>query len=474
MNVSAASILGGRHLYLVTTKNLQAQLSRDPFGLAEIRGHSDYDCARNSRLGSSNRYESDFECRVPDDECGYKQDVLTCNLSTGVQTNYAHWIALAKSDNGDRLGTFDTLICDEAHLVCDTLVNQLAVPIVPSVLHRYLGIDQHPKLDSPVSEWLDFSREVCRIADEYIDMELSQPPESRNTRALRVLSRIYSEFARAVESMPVEPWVVKPDDDNNSTLCSLVPVHPSRFAERYLFRGIKNVILCSATLMPEMVTYLGINPDHCARFEMGSPFLPARRPVIWFRGNPRIRVDQRMTRGMWQVIVRRCDAIIAKHSTHRGIIHTRSYDRAESFLRETRTPREQLITHDRGRGALNYALAKLLDSDPPRAIISPSLQEGYDFADDRARYQIAFKVPFLDLRDPLTAARKKSNPEYVNACAAVTFQQLVGRVCRNPQDYGATFMMDDHWAWFQYAVDWPQDFRASFQVCDEATEPLKF
>jgi hypothetical protein len=470
MNWSAATLFGGRFMYLVTTKTLQQQLARDPFGLAEIRGHSDYLCARDSyRLGGSNRYESDFECRVPDESCGYKQDVLACIAATGNQTNYAHWIALAKSGNDDRLGAFDTLICDEAHLVTDVLVNQLAVPIVPSVLHRYLTIDQIPKHGVPIAEWLEFARYVVSRCEE----EISAP--NLPAKTVKVLTRIESEFLRAVDSMPHEPWVAKVDDGDNSTHTNLVPVHPSRFAERYLFRGIKNIILCSATLMPEIVSYLGIPAEHCSRVEMGSPFAANRRPVIFWRADPLIRVDRRMTRGMWQVIMRRADRIIADRHDRRGIFHSRSYDRVADFLRETKTPREQIVTHDRGRGALSAALDRYFATPPPQMIVSPSLQEGYDFANDKARYQIIPKVPFLDVNDPLTAARKKSHPDYVNACAGITLMQTVGRVCRNPSDYGESIILDGHWGqWFHRAVEWPRYFRDSFRVVDEAPEPLNF
>ena len=81
-------------------------------------------------------------------------------------------------------------------------------------------------------------------------------------------------------------------------------------------------------------------------------------------------------------------------------------------------------------------------STPGSVIISPSMVEGFDFKDDLARWQAILKVPYLYLGDKQVAARATMEPEWYKMRAVMSIIQAAGRVCRNENDHGVTYILD--------------------------------
>ena len=75
-------------------------------------------------------------------------------------------------------------------------------------------------------------------------------------------------------------------------------------------------------------------------------------------------------------------------------------------------------------------------------ILSPSIETGYDFKGDLARWQIIAKMPFLSLGDIYVTERKrKSNKWYVRE-TVLRLIQASGRIVRGISDYGNTYIID--------------------------------
>ena len=81
-------------------------------------------------------------------------------------------------------------------------------------------------------------------------------------------------------------------------------------------------------------------------------------------------------------------------------------------------------------------------------LISPSMTQGYDFKDDLARWQIICKIPFPSLGNPHVCAKKDLDESWYAQQTASTIIQTCGRIIRNEQDYGDTYILDADFKFF--------------------------
>ena len=75
----------------------------------------------------------------------------------------------------------------------------------------------------------------------------------------------------------------------------------------------------------------------------------------------------------------------------------------------------------------------------PTVLVSPSLREGVDLPDDFLRFQVLTKLPYPDLGDPWTAARRERDPRWYAIETAKALLQAYGRSCRHAEDHGVTY-----------------------------------
>ena len=78
-----------------------------------------------------------------------------------------------------------------------------------------------------------------------------------------------------------------------------------------------------------------------------------------------------------------------------------------------------------------------------QALFAPKCQQGVDFKDDRARFQIITRVPYLNTGDPFVSDMMQKSFDWYNYQALVIFGQQLGRPVRSEKDFGATFLLDE-------------------------------
>lgn len=456
-----------RALYLVGTKDLGQQLYRDfsSSGLYDIVGHGNYSCAKSA---SDEDGQNTFYC---EGNCQYRSKVTECLKHDDVTTNFAHWVSIAKAGDPDRLGKFDLLVCDEAHLVPDKLVDYLAVTIRPQTVHRLLRWSSMPASDASVSRWVEWAKEADQRAQAAIQAAGNLPRDDNRyrTQVVSSLNKLRADLARITQHAAEGKWIATTDTHGNPTL---KPIWAKDYAREYLFRGIGRILLVSATATADTAHQLGLAPGEYEMVEVDSGFDVARRPFIYV---PTVRVDHRMGEGEWRVLMNRVDKVVGERLDRRGLIHSRSYDRAEEIRRRSRFA-SAIATHgkhDRERVIQSFMNADMSTSDIS-VLCSPSCEEGRDFHGDRCRYQILFKVPHLDRRDPVTKARLLDDPKYGDVVTAQTIMQMYGRSTRSESDWSESMIFDDHWSWFRKRVRWARWFRIAWRQENTIPRPLNF
>lgn len=471
----------GRTLYLTVNKNLQSQLISDFSGsdnginLYSLVGHSAHKCTNVSFTSHGELLDIECDPKRSPDGCTYWPSVEKSLLHSNVTTNYANWISIARSGDPDRFGKFDLLICDEAHNLESMLCDLLSVKIYPKSVYELIGVETLTGISSSsISNWISWARENMSYALSCLDSSRNEDEryggrESAHTKRLRKLC----ENLLTLSQIRCE-WVVEKGQQSGfgsgSTISSftLTPVFASDYAEQWLFRDIPRIILSSATLTKQDFTYLNIGNSSFDYLDIESAFDPALGPFIYW---PITEIDYRMVEGQMIQVARAIDQLIdsRKRLNWKGIIHSISYSHAEKIKAYCT---QDILTHNSQNKQV--ILDMFLHSTDPLALASPVLGEGVDFADDRARYQIVYKIPLPDSRQPLIAARKKRDKKYPYFLAAKSILQYKGRLQRSEHDYGETVIFDRNWGkWMMNAVEWPKYFRRSWRRVNSLPEPIR-
>lgn len=463
IGMSLGKMMGWRTLYLVGTKNLQSQLVNDfsRSGLRSVIGHGNYPCAIEDR----DRFEP--ICSVGVEECKYRADVNVAYNSDSVVSNYSYWIALARYSDPSTLGKFDLLILDEAHTAPDWLSKTCAVTIYRSDLQSLLSISPPNSLKDSAewSAWAELAIQTCR--DKYSEVR-RLPNSGRKQYLLQHLTAIGKDLSElaSVKDSDIE-WIA--EDERDKRRIRFTPVWGRDYAERYLYRGVKKIVLCSATISEGICRYMNIPEGKYNFIDVDSRFDPKRSPFIFISKEPKIRVDSRMSPGMERLLLNRMDNYISSRRVKKGIIHSRSYARARWITRESRH-KDIMVTH--GSHDSRIVINRFKKSDAPCILVSPAVEEGFDFPYDECEWQIIIKVPFLDSRDPITAARKRTDRGYSDYVTSIDIRQTAGRGMRGIDDYCETVIFDDHWSYFSKKGDFSEEFKRTFVKVKDVGEPI--
>jgi len=168
---------------------------------------------------------------------------------------------------------------------------------------------------------------------------------------------------------------------------------------------------------------------------------------VWYI--PTCQVDSKMKPEHWNAWATRIDQILDQRPSVKGLIQTVSYKRRDRLMVMTRHL-ERLVTHTNQPGdtAREVARFKKMPVAGGPVLASPALTHGWDFPHDQCRFQIITKLPFPDSQSKVFKARCEQDPEYMAYVTAQTLEQMVGRHVRAEDDWGETFLIDDHWKWF--------------------------
>jgi Rad3-related DNA helicase len=248
-------------------------------------------------------------------------------------------------------------------------------------------------------------------------------------KRLEVLLQIF----RANPSSYIKMYNVENNGSEDIVKAILKPLEPKHIA-KILFDRSKYVLLMSATIcgVKEFAANLGIKEYgfDC----LSSPFPIENRLIMLHNleglnnGNFSKLVD---------LYIEKLDEILDCHDDDRGIIHTVSYSNQKLIESKSRHAKRFILPK---RGEV-FDVGKL-KSTKNGVLLSPSMTEGVDLADDLSRFQVIFKIPFANLGD--NWIKKKMELSYVWYLIQVarTFSQACGRSVRHKDDTAITHVID--------------------------------
>lgn len=466
------AVTGSRGVILTMTRALQRQLAQDftptPAELLTgggrtftlIQGQQNYECVAlrpGGELHNQFAHAYGFQtvpvdhapCHVGVDctlknsaGCTYYDRVRAGQVAETVVTNYAWWHTLVNQPH--LRYNPDVLILDEAHDAPDALADALGATLARDLVARVLSENLPSAGTFTPAEWVEWAQ--ARAVKLSGRLEGTSPRTQDAIKAIRRGTVLLRELQKVAV---MDPGLLVFRDELDGVRFDLV--WAAGFAEQYLFRRVKHVILTSATMTKYTAELLGIIDKDLTFYEAGDGFELARRPVYIapaegdFWGTP-LRVQHGMTPDQKDRLIAHIDAIIETRLDRKGIIHTVSYDRRDLLLTKSKHASRMLV-HDR-RNAPDV-IAEFRRSGPGTILVSPSVTTGYDFPYQDCEYQILVKVPFPDSRDPIVQARKIINTRYPNHIAMQTLVQTCGRGMRAADDRCETFITDANAVWFE-------------------------
>lgn len=470
-----------RTLFLTATRGLQDQLGRDfeAFQIRDIRGAGNYVCLPLLDRSKLTREDIAARGRVPSylgcDQgpcrggmdcilrlggCDYYDAVRRAQNGARITSNYSYAMHQRAYADGI-LGSFDAMVCDEAHAIDSEISRFLSTTILLSEVRRFLPMAAFPDSDD-LEEWRVWATRVIgallpehTIGDDY-----------DNVRALRALRRSLANL----QAMPSDSLLERRETEVDAAVI-VEPLWPGKLSDQALFGGTARLILSSATIRPKTLSLLGLDADDCDWYDAPSPFPVSRRPFTWIR-TARISEKDR-SRKWFRPWVDRIDEIVSTRLDTKGMIHSVSYPRAREIRAASRFGNHMLIHEARDTAR---TVAQFRAASPPCILVSPSMTTGVDFPGDQCRWQILSKVPFVPTVSPIMSARCAADRDYADYLAMVTVVQTYGRIMRSADDWGETFMIDDHWSWFRgkarkHAPSW---FWQAARTAHAAPSPIHF
>jgi Rad3-related DNA helicase len=453
--------------YLLTSqKLLQDQYERE-FGadVALVKGRDNYTCERYHGAPVPTSRGMCRRARGPVCGCPYvraKQKALNAPIfctNTAYFATLRHWHA-------EQLRRRRLLIIDEAHNLESQLVGVFTARFSAEEMRGWFGgplprlplaDDYRPLLAGHVRRLEGSLEEVClrlealRPAEVPADLFLETPPSREEQGLLEQRDLLESALARITFFLEAEDreWIVRYPDGAAAEL-ALVPLTVASMA-RALFAECADVTILSSAYLGHrtvLTEYFGLAETDVRMFSTGSPFSLEQRPIAY---RPVGALSQATRARLEPAVFAEVAGILAAHPRDKGLIHVASYEAGRRLVHDlgARAPREarRLLWIDSAggkAGVLDLHRASAL----PTVLVSPSLREGVDLPDDFLRFQILTKLPYPDLGDPWTAARRARDPRWYAVETAKALVQAYGRSCRHADDQGLTYVLDAQFARF--------------------------
>lgn len=468
--------------YLVTQKMLQNQLEADARrysgelqSLKSLKSGTEYACPDFNNCGLGGRKKSKTKDKKASPcslkacgGCPYDLAKRLFESSNTAVTNYPYFFS-----ERTYVGQFAKrkgIVLDECHNI-----ESQAVKFVDSRLSSAQCREWGITLDIPdlpnLGAFVAFSKPYLEEARFVLDCRLANDAEDEKQSKITVeLDRHICKLQRAVDEIQSDAsgWVFwKSPIRTGGDEFIVRPLSAAGFLGELVFDSADTKLYMSAYPGEKsgFCRSLGLDPDEVAYASLGSSFPTANRPVVMSMVGP---MGMRNVDETLPSFLRLVGKILNLHGDEKGLIHCNSYKLGEAIMAYFQTSRfSSRLLFPRSAEERDAAFLKHSTSSEPTVMISPSMTEGYDFADDLARWQVIAKVPYPNLGDAWVAAKKNSDEDWYAQSAVSTIVQATGRIVRSDHDKGITYIVDEDFRhlwnrhkdkfpnWWKAAMVWP-------------------
>lgn len=439
----------GLQTYMLTvTKPLQQQLLRLDPALHIIMGQANYGCRyegedppeRNPEpliTVADAQCQSGWHCPIRD-ECYYYGRKLAVPFKRATSMNYSVYLT-------DRryVGDFPAppfLIADEAHRAEEQLLSAMTLPLVMRELTAF-KVTHPPKVLADIPGWA--STWEPKVREQKRELEQVQASGQRLSSTqmdrLKRARSLHQTLVDIIEHVADDNWVM---EEATPQVRVLKPIFATPFGD--LLWGGAGRILCMSATIPDVAYFaksVGL-PRYEAR-TLPAVFDPSRRPVYldtissWLSHKT---INYSPPSRAVKELLARIDDILGRRPGQKGIIHTPSWSMAGWIAGSSKHRRRMVLPG--GRADQRQIIDAWESHAPDAVLVSPSVYEGVDLPYHLNEFQILPKLPWPNRSSAAVNARLKHDREYEDYSTVLRVVQTVGRVMRQPDDRGETWILD--------------------------------
>ena len=457
----------GNSFILTPQKILQSQYESSFSSdiLASMYGKVNYQCK-----------PKDCSCEVgssikPDcSDCPHKAALKRALDSSNMVLNYTLALLYFAYFDDKKLPPRKLMVFDECHNLENELVNFSAFDISQFTCNKISNntLDYYrPKSAADAYRWIidEYSpilrRYVSELADQIKSIEEYATSSMKLSSSELAILKNYNVYSRHNDLINLfivngedkvdDDYVVVVGDDKSFNVKELYGAKP--FHNVVLPKAEKFLFMSSTILNKDgFCKDLNIDPSQAAFLSLNSEFdhnnrrvfyMPAARMNYGWDEHTSARIKAR--RNMVECI----KSILNSHSNDSGIIHTGSYKLSNWLVNELQSVHTHNVLHHNSHDEVvvnrGDVIEEYMESAKvrPTVLISPSITEGLDLKYDLGRFAIFAKVPYPSLGDEWIKRRMELSTEWYQRQTLKEIIQGSGRVCRNHDDWGFTYILDE-------------------------------
>jgi len=487
------NVHGGAKVDVITnSKILQDQYSNTYESINDLKGKENYSC---SQYACSCAQGAEFN-RLNKTSCescphsGAREGFISGKISL---TNFYLYILYALyMPKSLEARSSNVLIVDEAHEFDDVMSDFITIKITETLVKRlkFSNEDEIIKKLKKVTSITSYTEFLTYLQGEVAytiaDIEKSLGSQRRNpkmdkrdnklsklfgtknadTKLMQVITDLLQYqskieiFLKEYKDNP-NNWVLESNynEKTKQKELSLEPIWAFDYLDKYVFSNYDMVFLMSGTILDKNLfcQLNGLDVTKAVYYSIDSPFPTKNRPIFYM---PLGKMSYTKKEETFKQYVPYIQKILNKYPDKKGIVHTNSFELASWFSRDVKDPR--LVYHDSSNK--DEVLQEHFGTEKPTVIVSPSMDTGVSFDDDKARFQVIAKIPYPSLASQKNKLRQKNNPEWYSWKTVSGLIQMTGRAVRSNEDFADTIIIDGSFSdllrhsghlfphWFQEAI----------------------
>lgn len=452
--------------------------------LAIVRGKHNYDCVLPDEHDTPVDQapcvrKSGYDCSIRH-RCPYYRDRAIAAEKPIAAMTLAYFMQTAGSTV---FGPRDVCVIDEAHGLAEWAETYATIKLSPRTVPGWADISV-PAIED-LEDCAAFAERLIGHLDRRLDAvtgkDVLSPAEVQIRDKCRDRKSELAWFMEDVFTDDGTTWLV--DQAAAGKPIAIKPLEPARYLNHTVWDRASKFALLSATVLDKdaFCHSVGLNPDTVAIVDVPHTFPLENRPLLDATCGKMTYEHRDEVLPQVATTIRQ---ILQNHTGEKGIVHCHSYsiqNRLQSLLAETPAD-SRLWVHD--GDDRDDTLAAWKRSDGDGVFLSVKMEEALDLDGDLARFQVLCKAPFPNTHDSRVAHRLENDRwDWYYRRAIRTIIQACGRVVRSPDDYGATYLVDDSLLdcfdrgahalpqWFVDQVEAIEE--PSLSLVDHTTEPTE-
>lgn len=391
-------------------------------------------------------------------DCEYHIAKSMINSTNALITNYSyHFISSLWSQH---LKPRKITIFDEAHTINDVFCEHTSIFVSVDRLESY--IDECRKL-FPIAtrEWIE---QLSEIKDKIKSNRIN---ESNYVQPLKEIMNCYKGisgiFEKEAKEANINDYVkynkigkkyfnlgCKIGDLFTHKFDHVFESKDKEFSIKPIFVGEMSKLVMSeynlfmsATISPEFMNTTLKLPSYETAFIKLAPVYDPSNKTVSFIGNHRLNKAAMENPVIIEELQETVSEIVNSGSDDgmKGLMLTPSFAVGELLSKKINSKKTKIFLHKSGIKA-DDIVKEFKAYNGPSILISPSIYEGLDFADDLSRYQIIVKAPYPSLGEKRMKHIADNYGEIYRIMTIKKIIQGIGRSVRNKDDWALTFILD--------------------------------